>query len=289
MRRISKKYRRLILYGSAYIIFWMIGGCASFFILFPSREHIDAPGAEAHAIDFDGGKLEILAARSPAAINRDPEAYILRFCGNAERAEWNACRFTGGWSDKPIEMWSVNHPGFGGSSGSARLNRLAPAAIAAYDALAKEASGRPIFISATSLGTTMALHVATQRPVAGLILRTPPPLRQLIIQGHGWWNLWLLATPVAMGVPADIDSIANARKVTVPAVFILMDSDTVVPLKYQQKIVDVYGGPKQVIISRGGDHNSILTPHAMNELASKVDWLWQQRSHNPSHAFADLH
>jgi uncharacterized protein len=289
VRPIPKKYRRLLLYGGAYIIFWMIGGCASFFVLFPSREHIDAPGAQAHAIDFDGGKLEILTARSPAATNRSPEAYVLRFCGNAERAEWNACRFSGGWSDKPIEMWSVNHPGFGGSTGTARLTRLAPAAITAYDALAKEANGKPIFISATSLGTTMALHVAANRPVAGLILRTPPPMRQLIIQRHGWWNLWLLATPVAMGVPSDIDSIVNAKKVTVPAVFILMDSDSVVPLKYQQKIVDAYAGPNQVIISRGGDHNSILTPAAMAELGEKADWLWQQRSHNPSRAFADIH
>src|SRR5213075_1666774 len=97
------------------------------------------------------------------------------------------------------------------------------------------------------------------------------------------WNLWLLATPVAMGVPSDIDSIANARKITVPAVFILMDSDSVVPPKFQQKVVDAYAGPKEVIISRGGDHNSILTADAMAELNQKMDWLWQQRtatSHN---------
>src|SRR3954470_5098925 len=185
MPRISKKYRRLLLYGGAYIIFWMIGGCASFFVLFPSKEKLDAPGAQRHAIDFDGGQLEIITARSPAAAHSDPEAYILRFCGNAERAEWNACRFRGGWSDRPVEMWSVNHPGCGGSSGGARLTRLAPAAIAAYDALAREAAGKPIFVSATSLGTTMALHVARERPVAGIILRTPPPLRQLILQHHG--------------------------------------------------------------------------------------------------------
>ena len=275
MRRIPKKYQRLILYGSAYIIFWMIGGCANFFVLFPSKEHIDC-AAQRRAIDFDGGKLEILTARSPAAINREPEAYVLRFCGNAERAEWNACRFSGGWTDRPVEMWSVNHPGFGGSSGTARLDRLGPAALSAYDELAKKAAGKPIYISATSLGTTMALHVAKQRPVAGMVLRTPPPLRQLILQHHGWWNLWLLATPVAMGVPSEIDSIANAKKVGVPAVFVLMDSDTVVPPKYQQRVVDAYAGPKQVIISRGGDHNSILSPTEMNALAGQIEWLWEQ-------------
>jgi pimeloyl-ACP methyl ester carboxylesterase len=272
----AKRYRRLLLYGTAYIIFWMFGGCANSFILFPSRAHIDCSGAQRQPIDFDGGKLEILTSRSPAATNKEPEAYILRFCGNAERAEWNACRFTG-WSDKPVEMWSVNHPGFGGSSGTARLDRLAPAALAAYDAMAREAQGKPIFISATSLGTTMALHLAKERPVAGMILRTPPPLRQLILERHGWWNLWLLAAPVAMGVPGDIDSITNAKKVGVPTVFVLLDNDSVVPMKYQQKVVDAYAGPKHVIISRGGDHNSILTPTAMTELSQKLDWLWEQR------------
>jgi pimeloyl-ACP methyl ester carboxylesterase len=109
-----------------------------------------------------------------------------------------------------------------------------------------------------------------------MILRTPPPLRQLILQRHGWWNLWLLATPVAMGMPSEIDSVANAKKAGVPAVFIQIDTDDVVPLKYQQKVVDAYAGPKRVIISRGGDHNSSLTAAAMEELSGQVDWLWGQ-------------
>jgi pimeloyl-ACP methyl ester carboxylesterase len=276
VRRMPKKYQRLLLYGGAYIIFWMMGGCASLFVLFPSRENIDCPGASRQTINFDGGKLEILDARSAPSMDGEPEAYILRFCGNAERAEWHACGFADGWNDKPVEMWSVNHPGFGGSSGRARLDRLAPAALAAYDELAKQSRGKPIYISATSLGTTMALHVAKERPVAGMVLRTPPPLRQLILQRHGWWNLWLLATPVAMGVPGELDSIANAKRVNVPAVFIMMDSDSVVPMKYQQKVVDAYAGPKQVIISRGGDHNSALRPAERNQLAGQIGWLWRQ-------------
>jgi hypothetical protein len=119
VRTFLKRHRRLLVCAGAYIIFWMIGGCADFFVLFPSTERIDAPGARRRGIDFDGGKLEILTARSPAATVREPEAYVLRFCGNAERAEWNAVRFSG-LGEKPIEMWSVNHPGFGGSTGRAR-------------------------------------------------------------------------------------------------------------------------------------------------------------------------
>jgi hypothetical protein len=278
MLRFLRKHRiKLSVLLTGYIILWMLGGCADQFILFPSKAPIDAPGAQRRPIDFEKGQLEILTARSPGAITKEPEAYVLRFCGNAERAEWSAARFSADWGEKPLEMWSVNHPGFGNSSGRASLSRLGPAALAAYDAIVKEAGGKPVYVSATSLGTTMALHVAANRPVAGLILRTPPPLRQLILKHHGWWNLWLLATPVAMGVPADIDSVANAKKSGVPAVFILIEGDEVVPLKYQQMVANAYSGPKQVIISRG-DHNSAITPDAATQLTAHLDWLWGQRN-----------
>src|SRR5439155_12173538 len=125
----------------------------------------------------------------------------------AGRAEWHPVEESLDWGDKPVEVWAVNHPGFGGSTGPPRLSRFGPAALAAYDALAAEATGKPIFVSGMSLGSAMALHVAANRPVAGLILRSPPPLRNLIMTRHGWWNLWILATPVALGVPAELDSL----------------------------------------------------------------------------------
>jgi hypothetical protein len=279
MLRFLRKHRlKLSVLLTGYIILWMLGGCADQFILFPSKAPIDAPGAQRRQLDFQSGKLEVLTARSSGAVAVEPEAYVLRFCGNAERAEWSAARFSADWGEKPLEMWSVNHPGYGNSSGKASLSRLGPAALAAYDAIAVEAKGKPIYVSATSLGTTMAMHVAARRPVAGMIIRTPPPLRQLIVQRHGWWNLWLLATPVAMGVPSDIDSVANAKKASAPAVFILIETDEVIPLKYQQMVVNAYAGPKQVIISRGGDHNSAITREATTELNGHLQWLWGQRN-----------
>jgi hypothetical protein len=279
MVRFLRKHRlKLSVLLTGYIILWMLGGCADQFILFPSKSPIDAPGAQRRQLDFQSGKLEVLTARSPGAVVAEPEAYVLRFCGNAERAEWSAARFSAEWGEKPLEMWSVNHPGYGNSSGKASLSRLGPAALAAYDAIAAEAKGKPIYVSATSLGTTMAMHVAARRPVAGMIIRTPPPLRQLIFKRHGWWNLWLLATPVAMGVPSDIDSLANAKKASAPAVFILIETDEVIPLKYQRMVVDAYAGPKQVVIRRGGDHNSALTPEATAELGTHLQWLWGQRN-----------
>jgi hypothetical protein len=262
--------------GALYVLFVMLGGCADKLILFPSRHTMSAAGARQRTVPFQDGQLEVYVSRSPGATTRPVEAFVLRFLGNAERAEMDAIPAAEDWRDKPIEMWSVQHPGFGQSTGPASLKRLPPAALAAYDALAQEAKGKPIFISATSLGTTLALYTASRRDAAALILRTPPPLKSLILGRYGWWNLWLAAVPVSMGVPKEMDALHTAPQVKAPAMFILIDTDEIIPLKYQQKVVDAYAGEKQVILSEGGDHNSPLSNDAQGKTQQHLDLLWEK-------------
>src|SRR5437899_673838 len=76
-----------------------------------------------------------------------------------------------------VEIWAVNYPGFGGSSGPAQLRLIPSAALAAFDALQSKAGTRPIIVFGTSLGATVALHVAAHRNVHGIVLHNPPPLR----------------------------------------------------------------------------------------------------------------
>jgi uncharacterized protein len=172
----------------------------------------------------------------------------------------------------------MNYPGFGGSTGPARLNRVGPAALTAFDALQHEANGKPIVIFAASLGTTAGLHVAANRPVAGLVLHNPPALRQIVLQHFGWWNLWLLAGPVAAHIPSDLDSIRNARAITKPAIFLLAENDEVVPPRFQRMVVDAYAGEKRVISLRGAHHNDPLTGAAMADFYGALDWLLPRTS-----------
>jgi pimeloyl-ACP methyl ester carboxylesterase len=170
----------------------------------------------------------------------------------------------------------VNYPGYGGSTGPADLAAIPPAALAVYDHVAKLAGGKPIFLAGNSLGTTAALYVAASRPTAGLILQNPPALRNLILTRFGWWNLWLLAGPIALQVPKDLDSPTNAAKVTAPAVFVLADDDTLVVPANQRKTVNAYAGPKRVIRLKGG-HNDSISGDAERELVAGFDWLLAPR------------
>jgi uncharacterized protein len=253
----------------------MLTGCADRLILYPSTGPIDAPGAQAHYIPFEGGKLEVYCARSPGVkAGGEPEAYVLSFVGNAARAEavagWEAML----WKEKPVEVWAVNYPGYGKSTGPASLGRLAPAGLAAYDALAAHGNGRRIFVRGESLGTTVALRVAAQRDVAGLVLRAPVPLRSLILGHFGWWNLWLGAGVVAMGVPDQLDSLANAARCQAPAAFVLIETDEIVPVSYQRMVLGAYRGRTRIIEHAAADHNGALTAAAARELDAAVDWMW---------------
>lgn len=276
MQRRTRRRLSLVVLLVGYALFFWFGGCADRLLLYPDTLPESAGRAKRKLIPFEGGSLEIWTARSPGTVGTEPRAFVLTFVGNAARAEWSVSEYQADWADKPVEVWVVNHPGFGGSTGPAKLRRLGGAALAAYDALKQEAGSRPILVNGTSLGCTMALHVAANRPVAGMILRTPPPLQNMILTRYGWWNLWLIAGPVATGVPGELNALKSAPKATAPGVFVLIDTDEVVPLKYQQKVADAYGGEKQTVTNRGGTHNSALHTETLRELEAKLDWLWHR-------------
>jgi uncharacterized protein len=186
------------------------------------------------------------------------------------------------WNDRAVEFWGMNYPGFGGSTGQARLSKIGPAALASFDELKRHAVDKPIVPFGTSIGATAALHVAAHRPVVGVILHNPPPLREMILRRFGWWNLWLLAGPVALQIPKDLDSIENAKTSHAPAVFLLAERDEVVPVRYHRLVVDAYAGEKRVISLPRAYHNDPIEGTALAELKDGLEWLLPKAtSHRP--------
>ena len=247
-------------------------------MLFPSTARIDAGTAERRVIPFAGGELEIWIATSRLAEEKGrADAYLLRFYGNADRAEHWVADETEMWDQRAIEVWGVNYPGFGGSTGPARLARIGPAALTAFDALKREAGDRPILVFGASMGSTAALHIAAHRKVAGVILQNPPALREIVLRQFGWWNLWLLAGPLALKIPRELDSVANARTIRSPAIFLLAGRDEVVSPRFQELVVNAYSGEKRVIRLPEATHNSPLETGALTKLHQAFEWLLPRR------------
>jgi len=246
----------------------MLAGCnpASFVVLWPSTKPENAGTAKRRVVRFDGKELEVWVA-SPVS-GQKPSAYVLRFYGNADRAERHVANEALELQD--VEVWGVNYPGYGGSDGPATLRRVAQAAVLAYDEVAREAEGRPIYAFGTSLGTTAAIRLAAVRDVRGLLLINAPPLKRLIFEEYGWWNLFLFSTPIALTVPDEVDSEANARRCRAPAIFVTAEKDGVVPLFYQGRVVRAYAGPKDVIPIPNAGHNDAPDPETMSRIRDAV-------------------
>src|SRR5437868_9069521 len=264
----------VLLAAAIYLLVIFSGRLSDRLILFPSTAPINPGTALRQSIPFQNGELEVWIATSHRARQSNKvDAYILRFYGNADRDEFWAALEAETWNDRALEIWAVNYPGFGGSSGPARLRQIPDAGLAAFDALRAKAGTKPIIVFGTSLGATVALHVAANRSVHGVVLHNPPPLRQIILRHFGWWNLWLLAGPVALELPRELDSLENAKRIRAPGLFILAERDEIVPPKFQRLVFAAFAGEKRMINLPGAYHNSPIEGTIMADVYRGYDWL----------------
>src|SRR5438874_8236316 len=269
-----RKTRIVLAIVAAYLILILFGHLPDHLILFPTKAPLDAGEAARKMVPFQNGELEVWTAKSYRAKQQaGADIYVLRFYGNADRADRWVAAEAEEWNDRAVEIWGMNYPGFGGSTGPARLSRIGTAALTAFDELQRHANSNPIALYGASLGACAALHVAAHRPVAGLILHNPPPMRQMILRQFGWWNLWLLAGPVALQIPRDLDSVSNAKAIHAPAIFLLADKDEVVAPRFHRLVVEAYAGEKRVISLPGAYHNDPVEGTALADLNRALDWL----------------
>ena len=269
-----RKNRAILAIIALYFILIFFAHLLDHLILFPTTAPIEPGGAIRKMLPFQNGELEVWTAVSHRAQQKGyADIYVLRFYGNADRAERWVAAEAEEWNGRAVEIWGMNYPGFGGSTGPTRLSRIGPAALTAFDELQRHANGQPIVLYGASLGASAALHIAAHRPVAGLILHNPPPLRQMILRQFGWWNLWLLAGPIALQIPRDLDSVANAKAIHVPAMFLLAEKDEVVAPRFHRLVVEAYAGEKRVISLPGAYHNDPVEGAALADLNRALDWL----------------
>jgi pimeloyl-ACP methyl ester carboxylesterase len=268
--------RRLIPWTCLYGV-WLVAcfGCnlTDRLLLFPRTEPIGERLATQTTLAWGRESLDVWVARSRRSSSAEPELFVLEFVGNATRAEETVAVTAALFDDFDAEVWTVNYPGYGASTGEPRLIHVARSAAFAFEQLRRRAGDRPIVVYGTSIGTTAALHLADRPGVSAMLLVNPPPLRSIILRQHGWWNLWLLAGPVAMGVPRELDNLGNARRAIPPAVFVTSGRDEVVTYRFQRMVVDAYAGTKQELHFTDNRHNTPWTGDQERQVRKAVGHL----------------
>ena len=243
-------------------------------ILEPSRHDIAVPHKQRKLLSNAGDHLELWVHRAGAVRKgSDPDLYVLKFPGTASRAEDSTGLVESCWPELCVEIWAVNPPGYGGSSGRPSLRHIPSMASRALNELKARASERPLLVAGGSLGCVSALYLAANDRVDGLLLQNPPALRETIHAQSGWWHFAWARSAIARQIPGVLDSIRNAAGTRVPAVFLVAERDRIVPARIQRQIIEAYAGPKQVLNRPGADHDTPLDENDLQQLRSLATWL----------------
>jgi predicted alpha/beta hydrolase family esterase len=253
----------------------MLTRLADRLILCPTTHPIPAGEKRREVWHFDDGQFEVWiqnTGQTKEQIHLD--LFVLKFPGTGGRAERMSEHPAEVWSDLAAEVWTVNPPGYGGSGGRASLGYVTAVADAAWAQISARASGKPIIVTGNSLGCLAAFHLAASKHFAGLLVRNPPSLRELIAGRHGWWNLGF-SKLIAAQVPESLCSISNATRANVPAVFVMSEKDRTVPPSYQRRIINAYAGEQRLMVLRDADHTTPIDESQVPEYLEVLNWFRQ--------------
>lgn len=146
----------------------------------------------------------------------------------------------------------VSYRGYSGSTGRPTQDGLLEDARASYDFLAREAPGRPIVAYGESLGTGIAVKVATERKVAGVILDAP---YTTVAEAMKSMLPWL---PIITLMKDQYPTTAWIAELRAPLLILHGDEDTRIPRAQAERVFLLAREPKRFVRVHDADHGDCL-------------------------------
>jgi hypothetical protein len=144
---------------------------------------------------------------------------VIYFGGNAEDVSQSLPTLAAAFPDR--SLFAMNYRGYGGSTGKPSEAALVADALALFDKVYK--NHQNIIVIGRSLGSGVAVHLASERPVERLILVTPYDSIQNLAAAQ------FPFLPVRWLLTDKFDSWRYAPKVTAPTHLIAAQNDEVIP------------------------------------------------------------
>lgn len=172
----------------------------------------------------------------------------LYFGGNAEEVSWMLARAARG---APGSGWLlVDYRGYGSSEGAPSEKDLVADALAWYDHATQKLGAKRIFAFGRSLGSGVAVQLAAERPLAGLILVAP--YDSMTSLGQRYYPF----LPVAWMLKHPFDSLRHAPEIGAPLLCLVAERDEVIPVVHSKRLFDAWKGTKRWVELQGAGHNS---------------------------------
>ena len=173
---------------------------------------------------------------------------VLYFGGNAEDVSWMIDQAR---RRAPGSRWLlVDYRGYGSSGGSPSEKALLADGLAWYDLATQKLNAQDVFVFGRSLGSGVAVRVAAERPVAGVILVAP--FDSMVEVGKHHYPL----LPVNWLLRHRFESAARAPEISAPMLCLVAERDQVIPAARSRRLYEAWAGPKRWVQLDGAGHNS---------------------------------
>lgn len=213
------------------------------------------PQAQEAVLDSADGARVVIWHVSP----REGKPVILYFHGNGGALRYRVPRFASLVSDG-TGLVALSYRGYGGSTGSPSEEGLIADARAAYAFAAERYPAAPRVLWGESLGTGVAVALATEKRAAALVLEAPFTSTADIAAAV--YPIF----PVRLLMKDQFRSDERIGKVRTPLLVLHGAQDRVVPIAYGEKLFSLANDPKKFVRFARGGHED-LNDHGAVEAA----------------------
>src|SRR5476651_1573628 len=165
---------------------------------------------------------------------------VIYFQGNAGGLDLRADRFK--WlTANGTGLLALRYRGYGGSTGKPTENGLIRDARAAYDFASARTTANRIVVFGESLGTAVAVALAAERPVAGVILDAP--FTSAADVGAAAYRF----APVRWLMKDSWHSDERIGRVKAPLLVLHGEQDRIVPIQFGEHLFALANEPKRMV------------------------------------------
>ncbi|HEY0749358.1 MAG TPA: alpha/beta fold hydrolase [Steroidobacteraceae bacterium] len=237
---------RAILILAAIAAFIYIALCLALFLAQRSFIYYPQPKPASNnspilTLNVDGER--VLVSTRPAGSDA-----VIYFGGNAEDVSQSLPTLADAFPDR--SLYAMNYRGYGGSTGKPSEAALTADALALFDRV--HLDHPRIIVIGRSLGSGVAIHIASMRVVERLVLITPyDSLSTIAASQFGFFPLrWLMIDK--------FESWRYAPKVTAPTQLIAAQNDEVIPMSSTAALYKHFPQSLATLTTiRGVGHNTI--------------------------------
>jgi fermentation-respiration switch protein FrsA (DUF1100 family) len=204
------------------------------------------------------------------APGRENKPAVLRFHGNAGNVTHRDFLLQG-FNKLGFAVLLVDYHGYGKSEGTPSERNLYFDGDASLKWLREEKHIKPeqILIFAKSLGSGVAVELATKNSFKGLILEAPFSSTVSVARSHFPYNCF----PVKLLIIDKFDNISKMKKIHSPLLFIHGTNDNIIDKKESEKLFAKANMPKDIYLVEGADHNDIQFVEPQKYWDKISDWI----------------